>query len=220
MVPLVQGNDAMAEKKKAIYWTAFIAVAILVHFTLLLTIKPSFFSFFRKNIQSDDVGAAQSFTGGEVILTIPIEIEDETSEPTPEERVNHTQPAESDNPNTNNDFSSLYDNLDDLLGNGAQTIERNSGPRPVAVPPRPVEITWPDTRRLGHCIGSHVIVNIQVGSEGDIMQIRPQRANLPADCIRAAIEAAEKIKFTPGSLNGVPSKMWTKVRIDFRQEPR
>ncbi len=198
----------------------FLAVAILIHITLLLTIKPSFFSFFRKTIQSDDMGSKQSFSGGDVILTIPIEIEDESSEPIIEERIDRTRREEQSSPAANDDFSSLYDNLDGLLGEGAQMITRNSGPRPVAVPPRPVEITWPDTRRLGHCIGNHVIVNIQVGHEGDILQIRPEQADLPADCIRAAIEAAEKIKFAPGSLNGVPSKMWTKVRIDFRQEPR
>jgi hypothetical protein len=220
MIPLVPVNVAMAEKKKTIYWTAFIAVAILIHITLLLTVKPSFFSLFRKNIQSEDVGSSQSFSGGDVILTIPIEIEDESLEPILEEQIDRAQPTESKSPHESDDFSSLYDNLDDLLGDGAQTIDRNSGPRPVAVPPRPVEITWPDTRRLGHCIGSHVIVNIQVGSEGDILQIRPQTANLPRDCIRAAVEAAEKIKFTPGSLNGIPSKMWTTVRIDFRQEPK
>jgi hypothetical protein len=219
-VPLGSVNVAMAERKKPIYWTAFIAVAVLLHITLLLTIKPSFFSLFRKTIQAEDVGSANRFSGGDVILTIPIEIEDESSEPTMEEPIDQPQTREESRSAANDDFSSLYDNLEDLLGEGAQSIERNSGPRPVAVPPRPVEITWPDTRRLGHCIGNHVIVNIQVGIEGDILQIRPQQANLPADCIEAAVEAAEKIKFVPGSLNGIPSKMWTKVRIDFRQGPR
>jgi hypothetical protein len=210
----------MAERKKPIYWTAFIAVAVLVHITLLLTIKPSFFSIFKKTIQSDDSGSSSSFSGGDVILTIAIDIEDEASEPVIEEVVERPQRGDRTRSTANDDFSSLYDNLDDLLGDGAQAINRNPGPRPVAVPPRPVEITWPDTRRLGHCIGSHVIVSIQVGRDGDILQIRPQETNLPDDCIRAAVDAAEKIVFTPGSMNGVPSKMWTKVRIDFRQEPR
>jgi hypothetical protein len=210
----------MTERKKPIYWAAFLAVAVLIHITLLLTIKPSFFYIFKKDIHAEDTGAAPSFSGGDVILTIPIEFEDEPSETPLEEQIEEIHQGESSNPTHNSDFSSLYDDLDDLLGDGAQTIDRDPGPRPVAVPPRPVEITWPDTRRLSHCIGSHVTVNIQVSKRGDILQIRPQQTNLPADCIRAAVEAAEKIIFTPGSMNGVPSKMWTKVRIDFRQQPR
>lgn len=166
------------------------------------------------------MGSAQSFSRGEVILTIPIEIEEDSPEKMTEKEAEPTPKAEKTGPSARNDFSSLYDSLDDLLGEGAQSITRNPGPRPVAVPPRPVEITWPDTRRLGHCIGSHVIVNVQVGKDGEILQIRPQQADLPADCIRAAVDAAEKIIFEPGTMNGVPSKMWTKVRIDFRQEPR
>ncbi|MFH1755118.1 MAG: hypothetical protein ABIA59_05390, partial [Candidatus Latescibacterota bacterium] len=218
--PLDSSNVAMAERNKPIYWTAFIIVAVLLHITLLLTLKPSFFSLFKKTIRADDVGSAQNFEGSDVILTIPIEIEDESSDTPIDMEPDRIRQGESSHPGSSSEFSSLFDNLDDLLGDGSQSITRDAGPRPVSVPPRPVEITWPDSRKLGHCIGMYVVVNIQVGMEGAILQLRADRTDLPADCIRAAVEAAEQIVFTPGSINGMPSKMWTKVRIDFRQEPK
>ena len=87
----------------------------------------------------------------------------------------------------------------------------------AAVPPRPIEITWPETRQLKQCIGQSVNVRIWVSEQGTVKdaQVVPG-GGLPA-CADAALVAARHIRFEPGRQGGVPVTMWTEVRIDFQK---
>ncbi|NIM19824.1 MAG: hypothetical protein GTO51_06225 [Candidatus Latescibacteria bacterium] len=208
----------MAERKKAKYWAAFIGVAILIHFALLITIKPSFFSLFKKTISPGETGSMPSFSGADAIITIPIEIEEDIPERVESETPQEKTQQEVANKDVPSGPVSFPDDLDNLLGEGAAPIDRDLGPRPVVVPPRPVEITWPDTRKLRICIGSSINVNIQVGENGEILQVRAEEKYLPPQCIHAALEAAGKIVFIPGNINGIAAKMWTRVRMDFKRD--
>lgn len=107
--------------------------------------------------------------------------------------------------------------LDDLL-------EREAGPRGGAspagvasVPPRPVEITWPETRQLKQCIGLSVSVRIHVSEEGKVGDVKLVSAGVLPACAGAALEAARHIRFEPGRHGGIPVAMWTDVRIDFQR---
>ena len=87
-----------------------------------------------------------------------------------------------------------------------------------AVPPRPVEITWPDTRRLAHCVGLRIDVRIRVDAQGRVERVEPASQGVASECVRAALETAKQIKFTPGTVAGKPATMWTQVTIDFEKE--
>jgi TonB family protein len=81
-----------------------------------------------------------------------------------------------------------------------------------------VEITWPETRRLKHCIGRSVDVRILVGENGAAQKVEASGGGMDADCLDAALEAARRIKFEPGRVGGKASAMWTQVRIDFERK--
>lgn len=85
------------------------------------------------------------------------------------------------------------------------------------VPPRPVEITWPETSRLKLCIGRHVSVSIRVMEDGSVERVEPVDRDVPPECLRAALDAAEKIRFQAGTVDGKPAALWTRVRIDFEK---
>jgi TonB family protein len=87
-----------------------------------------------------------------------------------------------------------------------------------AVPPRPVEITWPDTRRLAHCVGLRIDVRIRVDAQGRVERVEPATPGAASECVTAALETAKQIKFTPGTVAGKPATMWTQVSIDFEKE--
>jgi protein TonB len=108
-------------------------------------------------------------------------------------------------------------NLDDLLDKEAGPRGGASSTEAAAVPPRPIEITWPETRQLKQCIGQSVNVRIWVSEEGRVkdVQVVPSGA-LPA-CLDAALSAARHIRFEPGRQGGVAVTMWTEVRIDFQR---
>ena len=92
-------------------------------------------------------------------------------------------------------------------------------PQTTTLPPRPLEITWPDTRELSHCLGHEIVIRIQVGQQGEILSAMATDDDHPADCILAALESARQIVFSPATIDGVPASMWTEVRIDFRKRP-
>lgn len=107
----------------------------------------------------------------------------------------------------------------DGLGTGARTGGSGSGTAQSAVvPPRPVEITWPDTRRLSHCVGLRVDVRIRVDATGRVERVEPASAGIPEDCMQAALDTARRIRFTPGTIGGEPATLWSVVTIDFERK--
>jgi protein TonB len=87
----------------------------------------------------------------------------------------------------------------------------------ASVPPRPVEITWPETRKLKQCVGQSVNVRILVSEEGSVQDVRIVPSQILPECADAALAAARHIRFEPGRTGGVPAAMWTDVRIDFQR---
>lgn len=107
--------------------------------------------------------------------------------------------------------------VDELLEEeaGAHVAAAPSVAAPV--PPRPVEITWPETRKLKQCIGESVTVRIWVSEEGKVKDAQVVPSGVLPACADAALVAARHIRFEPGRQGGVPVTMWTEVRIDFQQ---
>ncbi len=187
---------------------------------------------FKKTTTSTAEGTGEPFAPT-AILTIPIEIEDplpdeaeepvnENADPKPTEtRKIEQKPAVATQEAVTIDEGGQSDaplDVDNLLGESPQTLPHNIGPEEVMIPPRAIEITWPDTRSLGHCLGHHIDMMIQVDEKGSIITIKTLDSNHPQDCIDAALESASQIVFEPGRVNGVPASMWTQVRIDFRKK--
>jgi outer membrane biosynthesis protein TonB len=103
-------------------------------------------------------------------------------------------------------------------GTGARTGGASGPATSGTVPPRPVEITWPDTRRLAHCVGLRIDVRIRVDELGRVERVEPASTGLPEDCVRAALDTAKRIKFTPGTVAGKPAALWSLVTIDFEKK--
>ncbi len=61
-------------------------------------------------------------------------------------------------------------------------------------------------------------MRILVGGDGKIQKVEPQANDLPPDCLRSALDAAAKIKFAPGKVDGKPATLWAQVRIDFEEK--
>jgi len=208
-------------------------VVIGFHVLLFLTVRPAFFAMFKKTVTSASEGSQGEPFAPAAIFTIPIEIEDQPNEkqdpvqdaldpaererkkkdrqPQPNVVVGKTVPAE-DSRQTDAPID-----IENLIGESPETLPHNIGKEEIMIPPRALEITWPDTRNLEHCLGHHIDLKIEVNERGEIMTIEPLDTNHPVDCIRVAVESAGRIVFEPGQIDGHPSPMWTQVRIEFRK---
>jgi hypothetical protein len=63
-----------------------------------------------------------------------------------------------------------------------------------------------------------VDIRIRVGTGGEVLRVEPVDTGHPPDCTQAAIDAAGRIRFRPGSVDGTPKAMWTQIRIEFRRQ--
>lgn len=107
--------------------------------------------------------------------------------------------------------------VDDVLDQAPAPRGGASSSASAAVPPRPVEITWPETRELKQCIGQSVNVRIWVSETGQVKDVEAVPSGVLPACENAALAAARRIRFEPGRQGGVAVTMWTEVRIDFQR---
>lgn len=208
-------------RSRSRYWAVFIIAALAVQLLIFLAVRRPFLDIFHRS-NTESPGASSPLASfPDAIVAITIEIEGD--EPTPEQSNEHSTPrppSVEDSPNRTGQGTSRIANIDilDITGEAQTPIPSEPSGRNAAVPPRPVEITWPNTKDLGHCLGLRISIDILVSKDGDVLDVTPVEGDFPRDCIDAALDAARRIKFTPGQMKGKPVEMSTRLRIDFRQK--
>ncbi len=205
-------------------WLVFVAAAIAIHLALLLYVKQSHFSFFSRKTDIVTDNATRGRSSPDAILYIPIEIEEPRDDQIVERITEISEVEETLRPTDEFSYpkpgrpSDVPEELDDILGDETQTLPQGPGSEFIKIPPRPLQIDWPDTGELKHCLGQHIDVRIQVDVDGTILHIEADEFDHPADCLRAALESARQIVFAPGRINGKPARMWTQIQIDFTRK--
>jgi hypothetical protein len=213
----------MRKRARANRWLVIIGAALAAHLALFLLIRPSAVEFVRRVVSP----GSDTPPGGnppDAVLSIPIEYESGPAEQesVPVVTVDDQSEQDSRTPPTDATPSTPgpagASELDGLIGDASRTIPRGPGTDPdfIRIPPRPLQITWPDTRGLKHCLGHHITVRVQVDETGRIVRVEAPGEDHPADCVTAALASAGQIVFAPGTIGGKPVKMWTEIRIDFR----
>ena len=196
-------------------WAVIIGIAVLFHAALFITIEQDFFEVFRHDVSDVPASSGRQAAQPDAIVAITIDIEGDEPVILPVETPQPSQPAPSDPGRSPNPVEL---NLDDLLGESQSPRKSEGGGGRSQVLPRPIEITWPETRDLGHCRGLRISIRIHVDEEGNIIEVQPGEGDFPADCTRAALEAAQRIRFRPGMVKGKPAAMWISFRIDFSRK--
>ena len=205
-------------------WWVIAAIVLALHLILLVSVRPEFFDLFLRDIHAPSGGRSPGAASlPDAIIAIQVDVEDaeteiplEVAEKPSAVAPPHPVPRASGGSGDAESFQTI--DLGEILGDAAQPREGGATRRQETVPPRPVEITWPETRRLKHCIGRHVDVRILVGEDGGIRDVVPEAGDIAPDCLKAAVDAARRIKFTPGRVGGKPAELWAQVRIDFEEK--
>jgi hypothetical protein len=203
------------------YWIVIVLIAIVVHLMVIFGIKDQHLGIFRKSIDDRIESSSRPASFPDAIVAVTVDVEGDeplpvTIETPPKEYVD-APVIDVERQGENEEAS---EDIVDILGEAAAPLPSRPSTSGVVIPPRPVEITWPETRNLGHCLGRHVDVRIQVSESGEILVAEPVGGEIPDDCAEAALKAARRIVFTPGTRDGRPTAMWTEIRIDFRRQSR
>lgn len=220
----------MRNRSRANRWLVIVGAALAAHFFLFLLIKPSAVQFVRRVVSPGSKSPGAAGAQPDAVLSIPIEFESAypEQEPLPLVSIDEEptekpprQPAEGGSSSPGPGGASGLGGTSDfggLVGDASRTMPRGSDPDLIRIPPRPLQITWPDTRRLKHCLGHQITVRVQVDETGRIVRVETPGEDHPADCVTAALASAGQIIFAPGTIGGNPVKMWTEIRIDFRSK--
>lgn len=214
--------SSIGNRRRSRQWLLIAAVAVAIHLLLLLTVKQSFFEVFQKSLDDDLGSSSPRSAAPQAIVVIPIEVESDEAEvvevtieePQPEPPAKEPTDVEREG----RDIEAV--NILDVIGDAQAPIPSTPTTSGAVVPPRPVEITWPETEKLGHCLGLNIDIRIRVGERGEVLRVEPVDSDRPRDCTQAAIDAAERIKFRPGTVDGRARAMWTQIRIEFRRQRR
>ncbi len=201
-----------------------LAGAVVLLLLALATVRPSLFGVHPHEAESPPaqppLGVA---TVPDAVIAIQVDVENRLrpidvtpipDEPLPPPAV---PPAAAETTVTNSPGGGDDGGLDSLDLAGAPAATRAPATANRVILPRPVEMTWPETSRLKQCIGRHVDVDIRVGEDGTVLEVKPVDRDFPADCLRSALNAAAQIRFLPGSVDGRPATLSTRVRIDFEK---
>ncbi|MGD8415037.1 MAG: energy transducer TonB [Candidatus Latescibacterota bacterium] len=203
------------------YWLLIFLIAIAVHLIVIFGVKNQYLNVFRKSIDDNIAASSAPASFPDAIVAVTVDVEGEEPVPveieTPPREVKEPTRVEVEHPG--DDPNSVDDILEVVGQNNAPMPSRPSTTRAV-IPPRPVEITWPETKNLSHCLGTHVDVRIHVDEKGKILAAEPSSGQVPDECAAAALRAARRIVFLPGTVDGKPQTMWTEIRIDFRTQSR
>jgi len=204
------------------YWLVIILIALAVHIFLLFSLKPHHLDIFKKSIDDNIAVSSRRASFPDAIIAISVDVEGEEPMPVEIERPPDESP-ENDDMETDNPWEGDPEPVDilELVGESHAPLPSTPSTHAALIPPRPVEITWPETKNLSHCLGMHVDVRIRVNEKGKILVVEPAPAEgLPDDCTAAAVRAARRIVFLPGTVDGRAETMWTEIRIDFRRQSR
>jgi len=215
-----QQKHSYARSQSKGRWAVIAAIAVALHLAFFVSVQDSHLSIFGKSIDEPSTTATAGGASVDALIALEIEIlSDDADAPAveipPVEKPPVEEPSNTDS-RSENEAEGEGKDLEDLTGDHQSPLPTTSSGTASAVPPRPVEITWPETSQLKHCLGLHIDVRIRVGEDGEIKQVESVQKDYPADCIAAALDAARRIRFVPGHLDGNPKEMWTLIRIGFR----
>jgi len=220
MVSVADMIDLTSSRRRGSrYWLVIVLIAVAVHILVIFGIKNDYLNVFKRSIDDKIASSSLRASFPDAIVAVIVDVEGEEPIPvkieTPPIEQRETQNPDVENPGE--DVEATEDILDVVGENHAPMPSRPTTTKAV-IPPRPIEITWPETKNLSHCLGTHVDVRIRVDETGQILAAEPTSGKIPDECAAAALRAARRIIFLPGTVDGRPQSMWTEIRIDFRKQ--
>jgi TonB family protein len=196
-------------------WAIFIAAAILFHAFLLLFFQPRYLDVFKTEVPLGEEGDDRY-----PFLDNPFHVLSLSLEPSPANLVVEKATAtESELADDVADVEAVGEPQSEMLplqGGGGGGRGR-TGSRSSTVEPKPLYIPWPKyPQGIKHVPQGSVELLLFINDKGEVEDVKVARALPLSELNRIAVEAARKIRFTPGTENGIRKPMWIRLAIGFQ----
>ena len=196
-------------------WTIIIVFAVLLHAAFLLLFKPHYLQVFKTELPPGEEG-----TDRYPLLDNPIHVLSLSLEPRSASAVTKKEAAEElESAEEAARVEALGEPQSEMLplqgggGGGGGT----RGSRNATVEPKPLYIPWPKyPAGIKQLPQGRVELTLLINEKGEVVDVKVTRT-LPLDELnRIAVEAARKIRFTPGTERGIRKPMWVRLAIGFQ----
>ena len=194
-------------------WAIIIAAAILVHAAFFLFFQPRYLEVFRTELPPGEESTDRYPFLDNPFRVLSLSVEPRAAATVTEKRV--AEKAESADDAAR--FEALGEPQSEMLpmqgGGGGGT----RGSRKATVEPKPLYIPWPKyPAGLKKLPEGRVELMLLINEKGEVDDVKVTRTLPLEELNRIAVEAARRIRFTPGTEQGVRKPMWVRLAIGFQ----
>ena len=196
-------------------WAIFIAAAILLHGAFLLFFQPRYFNVFRTEPLQGEEGDDRYPYQENAFHVLSLSIEPRPASPIVEKVI----AAKSESADEEASVEAIGEPQSEMLplqgsGGGGRGA---AGARNATVEPKPLYIPWPKyPRGVKEVPRGSVELLLLINDKGEVEDVRIARELPLPELNRIAVEAARKIRFTPGTERGILKSMWIRLSIGFQ----
>ena len=194
-------------------WAIIIASAVLVHAAFFLFFQSRYLDVFRTELPP-----GEESTDRYPLLDNPFRVLSLSVEPRAAAAVTEKRAAEkTESADDAARFEALGEPQSEMLpmqgGGGGGT----RGSRKATVEPKPLYIPWPKyPAGLKKLPEGRVELMLLINEKGEVDDVKVTRTLPLEELNRIAVEAARRIRFTPGTEQGVRKPMWVRLAIGFQ----
>ncbi len=195
-------------------WAIIVASAVFVHAVFLLLFQPRYLEVFRTEIPLGEESADRA-----PFLDNPFHVLSISVEPRPARAAAAPREASEDAAAAPDELplgapGDLQSEMLPIQGGGSRGTR---GSRNAVVEPKPLYIPWPKyPAGIKQVPQGRVELMLLINEKGDVDDVKVTRALPLEELNRIAVEAARKIRFTPGTEGGARKPMWIRLAIGFQ----
>jgi TonB family protein len=194
-------------------WAIIITFAVLIHAAFLLFFKPRFFEVFKTELPPGEESMDRS-----PLLNNPFRVLSLSVEPRPSKAAATSETAptseHAEEAARVEDLGEPQSEMLPLAGGGGGGAP---GARNAVVEPKPLYIPWPKyPAGIRQLPPGRVELMLLINEKGEVEDVKVTRTLPLEELNRIAVDAARKIRFTPGTERGVRKPMWVRLAIGFQ----
>jgi TonB family protein len=196
-------------------WVVIVIAVVVLHATFLLLFRPEYLRVFRSAPVAGEEGEDRYPYLENPFHVLSLSVEPRAAAVVTEKAAAATSEASEEAAPVEAPGEPQSEMLP-LQGAGGGGRGR-TGPRNATVEPKPLYIPWPKyPEGIKQLPQGSVELLLLINEKGEVADVKITRELPLQELNRIAVEAARKIRFTPGTEQGIRKAMWVRLAIAFQ----
>jgi TonB family protein len=212
-----QGREThLSHRSTRKQWAIIIAGAVLLHAAFLLLFQPRYLEVFRTEMPSGEEGSDRAPLLDNPFHVLSLSVETQPAR-APAAAAARQAAEEGESALDEALFGAPGEPQSEMLPIRGGGSRGTRGSRNAVVEPKPLYIPWPKyPAGIKQLPQGRVELMLLINEKGDVDDVKVTRALPLEELNRIAVEAARRIRFTPGTEGGVRKPMWIRLAIGFQ----